>query len=106
VAGAPTLPLEGISLAPLFRPGQSIARPQPLFWEHEGQRAVRNGKWKLVASFNEPWELYDLEADRTELKDLSQVHPEVVRDLTIQYEAWANRVGVKPWPVPSKVTGR
>ncbi|HWI58163.1 MAG TPA: arylsulfatase [Bacillota bacterium] len=97
--GAPTLPPEGISLAPLFQPGQTLTRSQPLFWEHEGQRAIRSGKWKLVASFNEPWELYDMEADRVELNNLAQAQPEIARKLVGQYETWAERAGVKPWPV-------
>jgi arylsulfatase A-like enzyme len=59
---------------------------------------VRDGKWKLVSNFNEPWELYDLEADRTELNDLAAAQPGHARELTAKYEAWATRVGVKPWP--------
>lgn len=96
--GAATIPLEGARLTPVFR-GQAISRPAPIFWEHEGQRAVRNGKWKLVASFNEPWELYDLEKDRVESNDLFKAQPEIAREMIAKYEAWASHVGVKPWPV-------
>jgi arylsulfatase len=95
--GANTTPLEGIDLSQAFR-GHDSTRSKALFWEHEGQRAVRDGKWKLVASFNEPWELHDMEADRTEVKDLSKDHPGIVSQLSGEYDAWAKRVGVKPWP--------
>lgn len=87
-------PLEGTSLLPVLR--QELASRPPMFWEHEGNAAVRIGKWKLVRRYPEPWELYDLEADRTELNDLAAAHPERVRDMLAQYEAWAARCGVIP----------
>jgi arylsulfatase A-like enzyme len=99
--GARTQSPEGIDLSAAFR-GEDASRTKPLFWEHEGQRAVRDGKWKLVASFNEPWELHDMDADRTEVKDLAKAHPEIVQRLEGEYDAWAKRVGVKPWPAPKK----
>jgi arylsulfatase A-like enzyme len=57
---------------------------------------VRIGDWKLVRKFPGAWELYDLQADRTELNDLAATHPELVEDMAAQYEAWAQRCGVKP----------
>ena len=95
-----TTPLEGIDLTPAFR-GKTFSRSNALFWEHEGHRAVRDGKWKLVASHDDPWELYDMEADRTELHNLAAEWPEVVRDLVAKYETWAKRVGAKSWPFPA-----
>lgn len=89
-------PPEGISLAPAFR-GEKLARPTPLFWEHEGHRAVRQGKWKLVAKHRERWALHDLERDRAEQRDLSAEHPEKVKELVELYEAWAERCGVVPF---------
>ncbi|HET6246411.1 MAG TPA: arylsulfatase [Tepidisphaeraceae bacterium] len=71
-----------------------------LFWEHEGNRAVRDGQWKLVAENNKPWELYDMIADRTETHDLAAERPEKVKELQALYSQWADRVGVKPWPTP------
>ena len=57
-------PMEGVSLSPAFS-GKSVGRKTPIFWEHEGNRAVREGKWKLVAKGrNSKWELYDIEVDR------------------------------------------
>jgi arylsulfatase len=95
------LPTEGVSIRPAFQ-GQPIGRRQPLFWEHEGNRALRDGKWKLVAEHQEEWQLYDLEADRTERNDLADRYPEKVKELLAKYEAWAKRCGVEPWPIGKK----
>lgn len=86
-------PMEGVSLVPAFF-GKPIVRSQPLFFNHEQNRAVRDGKWKLVAVAGEPWELYDMEADRTELHDLSAEQPERVAAMAAQYDAWARRTRV------------
>lgn len=93
--GQKIVPMEGVSLVPLFR-GQSVTRREPIFFEHEGNRAVRDGKWKLVAKENRPWELYDMEADRTEMHDVSSQYPEVVARLEAAWEAWAKRANVLP----------
>ena len=92
----PIIPLEGKSLLPTFR-GQQRAGHDAIFWEHEGNRAVRQGKWKLVSRYPGKWELYDLEADRTELHDLAADHPDKVKELTSLYDRWAQRAGVVPW---------
>ena len=57
---------------------------------------MRIGKWKLVRKYPGPWELYDMESDRTEMHDLSERHPERVREMRRQYAAWASRCGVIP----------
>jgi len=92
--GRDVAPLEGHSLKSAFAAEQP-SRP-PMFWEHEGNAAVRIGQWKLVRDYPKPWELYDMEADRTELHDLAAGHPDRVRDMAAQYEAWARRCGVIP----------
>jgi arylsulfatase len=94
-------PQEGISLRPAFE-GKPLAREQPIFWEHEGNRAIRDGKWKLVARHNQEWELYDMEADRTEMHNLAARMPERVKELSGKWDAWAKRAGVQPWPVRKK----
>lgn len=92
--GNDILPCEGESLQPSF----AADNPErgPLFWEHEGNAAVRIGKWKLVRKYPGPWELFDMEADRTEMSDLAAQNPERVRDMAARYEEWAKRCGVIP----------
>jgi arylsulfatase len=94
-AGQPIQPMEGVSLRPAFA-GRQIRREQPLFWEHEGNRAIREGKWKLVAKENQPWELYDMESDRTEMNDLATRQPNRVREMESRWTAWAARARVLP----------
>lgn len=89
-------PMEGVSLRPAFA-GIPLARVQPIFWEHEGNRAIRDGKWKLVSKYPDNWKLYDIEADRTELHDLAAAEPARAKQMGEQWAAWAKRVGVQPW---------
>ena len=110
LGGRGILPLEGESFLPALK-GKRWDR-SPLFWEHEGNAAVREGKWKLVRNFTAArsatpgfdtpgrrggWELYDMTSDRTELHDLSAEYPEVVKHLTAAYEKWEQRCGVRNW---------
>ena len=97
-SGQEIQPMEGVSLAPVFK-GGVLTRTQPLFWEHEGNRAIRNGDWKLVSKHSRNWELYDIAADRTEMRNLAAQQPERVKEMTAQWDAWAKRVGVLPWPL-------
>ncbi len=95
--GEAILPLEGRSLAPAFA-GKPIER-EAIYWEHEGNAAVRVGDLKLVRmGRNGPWELYDMKADRTELHDLSTQMPDKAAALAAQWNAWAERAHVKPYP--------
>ncbi len=91
--GNSILPVEGRSLLPIFHGGQ---RPPPemLFWGQLGNRAVRQGKWKLVWDHEvEKWELYDVEADRTELNNLAAKHPAKLKELATAFDKWATSVG-------------
>jgi arylsulfatase len=93
--GAPIQPMEGRSLLPVFQ-GKSIG-DRKLYWEHMGNRAALDGKWKLVSRDPGNWELYDLEADRTELNDLAARMPDKTNQLINDYTAWAQRCGVAQW---------
>lgn len=94
-------PMEGVSLLPALA-GESLGRSQPIFWEHEGNRAVRAGDWKLVSKHPGQWELYHIPSDRIEQNDLAKMHPDRVESLANLWQAWADRVGVVPWPVKKK----
>ncbi len=101
--GAKIQPMEGVSLTPTLA-GKSLKRKLPLFFEHEGNRGVRDGRWKLVSTFkptNGAWELYDMETDRTEMHDLSATKPGKAKELAKKWDQWSQRVGVKPWPLES-----
>jgi arylsulfatase A-like enzyme len=93
--GRPPLPLEGKSLVPAFR-NQPVSR-DALFWEHQGNKAVRQGDWKAIAAGRGSWELYNLAADRTELHNVAAEHPEKTRELADLWQAWAERAGVWEW---------
>jgi arylsulfatase len=94
-------PMEGVSLTTAFD-GKPLDRQQPIFFEHEGNRAARAGRWKLVMKYQEPWELYDILADRTEQNDLIDKEPEIAKDLIAQWEAWAKRSDVDAWQGPKR----
>jgi arylsulfatase len=93
--------LDGRSLVPIFEGGERTGH-EAIFWEHEGNRAVRKGDWKLVSKHPGPWELYNLKADRTEMTDLADSHPEIAAELKDLYDQWAARSNVEPWPQARK----
>jgi arylsulfatase len=89
-------PLEGKSLVAAFA-NRPIER-EAIYWEHEGNRALRAGDWKLVAKGpGGRWELYDVTKDRVEGNDLAGKHPEKVRTLAAKWGNWAKRAKVVPW---------
>lgn len=94
--GHAILPLPGRSFAPAFR-GARLTRGQPIFFEHEGNRAVRGGDWKLVARYGKPWELYNMARDRSETRDLAKTMPERVERMARQWDDWAKASYVDPW---------
>jgi arylsulfatase len=69
-----------------------------LFFEHEGNRAVRQGDWKLVSQYPEnKWYLYNIRTDRDEINDLSLKYPQRVEEMAALYEHWAGTHDVMPF---------
>lgn len=103
IGGNPILPMEGRSLWATFSHDQdsSTTSTRMLAWKHEGNRAIRDGKWKLVATSTGSWELYDMDSDRMELKNLADSEPQRVREMSDQWNKWAERTHVLPRPVRS-----
>ena len=86
--GKTILPKAGISLRPVLQ-GKPLPK-RPIFFEHEGNRAVRHGKWKIVwTNFARKWELYDISQDRSEMNDLASKHPSKVQELSTLWHKWA-----------------
>ena len=89
-------PLSGRSLAPVFL-GDTLSQPQYMFWEHEGNQAVRKGNWKAVKSNKmNAWELFDLFTDRAEEHNLASRYPDVLNDLTTKWTEWSQKDFVFP----------
>jgi len=92
--GQKTLPLEGVSLLPVFKKQEEVRPAQKtLYWEFTGHHAVRAGDWKLVAERSKSWELYHLAEDRSETNNLAADYPEKVSELARKYDTWARRTG-------------
>lgn len=104
-------PEEGTSLVSTFNSNKAVEH-KPVFWEHEMNRGVRMGSWKLVAQAEmlnggyglwknyktTPWALYDMETDRAEMHDLSDKHPDLMKQMISMWNEWAQRVHVYPQP--------
>jgi arylsulfatase len=87
-------PLEGFDLMPLILQGKKSKR-EIMCWEHENNKAIRQGNWKLVSrQEKKKWELYDIENDRIESNDLSEKYPDIVKDMSLKWEAWALKSNV------------
>ncbi|MEO1010002.1 MAG: sulfatase-like hydrolase/transferase, partial [Bacteroidota bacterium] len=91
-------PLDGKSLLPLID-GTESHEKRYFFWEHQGNKAVRQGDWKLVALHNKEWELYHITSDPYELNDLSKERPGIVMEFKGKYDQWTKKHGVQPWPL-------
>lgn len=104
-------PMEGKSLVPVFD-GKDLDR-EAVYWEHEGNRAVRMGKWKLISKASKKnsfiwdktdqleldnWELFDMEQDRTEMNDIAAANTDLVKKMADMWQVWAKRTGIVPRP--------
>ncbi len=96
--------MQGQSLRPLLV-GEGNFAERPLYWEHEGNAAIRVGDQKLVrAGERGEWELFNLGNDRTELVDLAHQHVDAAEQLRQQWETWATQVHAIPRPGNRKAT--
>jgi arylsulfatase len=93
--GREITPLEGESFIPALR-GKDWTREKPLYWEHEGNCAIRQENWKLVRKYPGDWELYNLEQDRTELVDLREKNKPKAEQLRKLHERWSERCDILP----------
>jgi arylsulfatase len=94
--GSRTLTPAGVSLLPVLR--GEVATERTLFFEHQGNRAVRRGNWKLCALRGQPWELYDVGRDRIEQNNLAATHSDLVQELSAAWNDWAAENHVIPFP--------
>ena len=105
LGGQELQPLDGEDLTQLLAGGEWI-REQPMYWEHEGNAAIRANEWKLVRRHGQAWELYQMDEDRTELSDLVVGEQTRVAALSKQYQAWADSIGVRDWSALSTELAR
>lgn len=91
-------PCEGSSFVnALIGDSEVAGRPihdSPMFFEHEGNAAMRDGDWKLVREYEKPWELYNIAEDRTELNDLATAQSDRRDRMIAAWEAWATKTEV------------
>jgi arylsulfatase len=80
---------------PIFKQNKRESQPF-IAWEHFGNRAIREGDWKLVWD-NEvkEWELYHIKSDRIETNNLAKKNPEKFQNLKAKYSEWAIKMQVK-----------
>ncbi|SEN85700.1 arylsulfatase [bacterium A37T11] len=105
--GHSIIPMQGKSILPLLSGKDVPIHHEPIFWEHEGNAAVRYGNLKLVKEFkpndSSRWELYDISKDRSELRNLSSSMPRMVAEMSNAYNQWTKKVGVVPYDMILKI---
>ena len=84
----------GQSLVPALKGGDQPIHTEPLYWEHEGNAAMRWGNWKLVREYKKPWELYEIDADRTELNNLADSRTSQRDEMVAMWKTWATKTEV------------
>ncbi len=100
---APDASLDGANLLPVLAGEAAAPARDALFWRFGPQRAVRQGRWKLVdwrdfeARTNSGWQLYDLASDPGETRDLAAAQPAVAAELRGRWEAWDRGNAAPRW---------
>ena len=95
--GTELLPVEGKSMVNLLK-GKPREGHAQLCWQWAGNRAIREGDWKLVWDKLNPekkWQLYDLSVDRCEINDLADKDPQRVKRLADCWFDWAEKMELK-----------
>ncbi len=82
-------PCEGRPLTPLLKGSRDAIHTEPIYWEHEGNAAMRSGDWKLVREYKKPWELFNIANDRTEMQNLATSNRAKRDEMVAAWEAWA-----------------
>jgi len=97
--GNSILPFEGKSIVPLLKTGKREGH-EIIGFEHFNEKALMsNDGWKIIQpGKNAEWELYNLNADRTEMHNVATDYPDKLNKMITQYESWANRTMVIPSP--------
>ncbi len=93
--GNPVPPTQGLSLVPSFL-NTNASGHTVLYNEHFGAKYVRDGQWKLVAQPNQPWKLYKISDDETELNDMTGNYPNEAKRLEQSWDQWAKNNRVFP----------
>ena len=98
IKGRTLQPMDGISLLPLLDGGNLPARD--LCFSYKDFQVVRNERWKLLGKYHtrndkqEPWQLFDLSVDQSEITDVASKHPDVVKQLAAEWDKWDKQIGV------------
>lgn len=95
INGVKALKPDGRSMLPLLYKKTQIIH-DTLFWEHEGGRAIRIGEWKMSSMPSEPWQLFHINEDHTEMNDLATKYPEKVASMDEIWGKWAKSLDIKP----------
>ncbi len=96
--GKDLIPQVGENILPIMN-GENLPKSKSMFFEHQGNQAVRQGDWKLVRRHKQDWELYNLREDPTELTDLSDRNKDKKQELLTTYRQWAEKNNVMEWPI-------
>jgi len=74
-----------------------------MYWEHEGGWAIRMGDWKLISLKNAPWQLFNMDTDLSETKNVAIENPDKVNELKALWNAWSVK---KSLTVPVEISSK